>query len=107
MLESDQKVEAEEHAQGSIGKVGRLSEARGAHRCLGRELAMDELRGYLLCLVRWFVLEILDLKTDKTPRAPWSDLDLKLGDLAYQELQLGASPRGNVPMRARRTERAW
>lgn len=68
---------------------------------------MDELRGYLLCLVRWFDFEIVDLKPNKTPRAPWSDLDLKLGDLAYQELQLGASPRGNVTMRARRTVKTW
>lgn len=68
---------------------------------------MDELRGYLLCLVRWFDFEIVDLKPRKTPRAPWSDLDLKLGDLAYQELQLGASPRGSVTMQARKTNRAW
>ncbi|KAJ4397037.1 hypothetical protein N0V93_001261 [Gnomoniopsis smithogilvyi] len=79
----------------------------GAHRCLGRELAMDELRGYLLGLVRWFDFEIVDLKPRTTPRVPWNDLDLKLGDLAFQELQLGACPRGNVMMRARRTERAW
>lgn len=79
----------------------------GPHACLGRELAMDELRGYLLCLVRWFDFEFLDLKPNATPRVQWGNLDLKLGDLAFQELQLSARPRGSVMVRARRTERAW
>lgn len=79
----------------------------GAHVCLGRELAMDELRGYLLCLVRWFDFELADLEPRKTQRVGWMDLDMKLGDLAFQELQLSAKPRGGVMMRARRTEKAW
>lgn len=81
--------------------------SKGARACMGRELAMDEMRGMLLCIIRWFDFEIADLKPSKTQRVPWMDLDLKLGDLAFQELAMEAKPRGGVMMRVKRTEKEW
>lgn len=81
--------------------------SRGARACMGRELAVDELRGILLCLLRWFDFALADLKPAATPRAPWTDLDLKLGDLAFQEIALEAKPRDGVMMKVRRTENEW
>lgn len=81
--------------------------SKGARSCMGRELAMDELRGILLCIVRWFDFEVADLKPSKTQRVPWMDLDLKLGDLAFQEIGLEAKPRDGVMMRVKRTDRPW
>lgn len=81
--------------------------SKGARACMGRELAMDELRGLLLCLVRWLDFELAGLGPSEKQRVPWMELDTKLGDLAFQELGLEAKPRGGVMMRVRRTERPW
>lgn len=81
--------------------------SKGARACMGRELAMDELRGLLLCLVRWFDFDLADRNPSEKQRVPWMDLDMKLGDLAFQEVGLEAKPRGGVMMRVKRTERPW
>jgi len=76
--------------------------SRGARACLGQNLAMDELRVILLLTARSFDFECVDLKPNETPRVGFvTDLDLQLGDLAFQELSLEAKPRGGVMMRVR------
>lgn len=79
--------------------------SKGARACMGRELAMDELRGVLLCLVRWFDFEMADRKPSEKQKVPWMDLDLKMGDMAFQDFGLEAKPRDGVMMRVKRTAR--
>lgn len=81
--------------------------SKGARACMGRALAMDELRGLLLCFVRWFDFELADRKPSEKQRVPWMDLDLKLGDMAFQTRGLEAKPRDGVMMRVRRTDKPW
>jgi cytochrome P450 len=73
---------------------------RGARACLGRDLAIDQLRIVLLLTVRYFDLECASLEPRKTPRAPFTNLDLLMGDLAFQETALSAKPRGGTLMKA-------
>jgi cytochrome P450 len=79
---------------------------RGPRACVGRDLAMDELRVVLLLTVRDFDFECASIEPRTTPRASFTDLDLQLGDLAFQENAFSAKPRGGTMMRVRRTERA-
>ncbi|KAJ6020568.1 cytochrome P450 [Penicillium herquei] len=74
---------------------------RGPRSCVGRDLAMEELRIALLLTVRDFELECASIgELRKTPRSPFTDLDLQLGDLAFQEMALSAKPRGGAMMKA-------
>jgi cytochrome P450 len=71
----------------------------GPQACLGKDLAMDELRVIVLLTVRSFDFECADLKPNPTPRVSWTDLDLRIGDLAFQQLGLEARPRDKAMMR--------
>jgi hypothetical protein len=60
------------------------------------------MRVILLLTARRYDFEYVDLQPSVTQRVPFTDLDLKLGDLAFQELALEARPRGKVMMRVNR-----
>jgi hypothetical protein len=60
---------------------------------------MEELRIVLLLTVRMFDLECTSVEPRQTPRAPFTDLDLLMGDLAFQEMALSAKPRGGAMMK--------
>lgn len=60
---------------------------------------MEELRIVLLLTVRTFDLKCATFEARKTPRAPFTDLDLLMGDLAFQEMALSAKPRGGAMMK--------
>jgi cytochrome P450 len=83
----------------------------GPRACMGRELALDEMRAVLLLTVRWFDFEVAkDTELGKpraTPRLDWFDLDTKVGDVAFQELALEAKPREGMRMTAKRTGREF
>jgi cytochrome P450 len=82
----------------------------GPRACLGRDMAMDQLRALLLLTVRWFDFELAATESSRPraePRVEWFDLDTKIGDMAYQDMGLEAKPRGGVKMRVRRTGREF
>ncbi|KAH7124143.1 cytochrome P450 [Dendryphion nanum] len=71
---------------------------RGPRACLGQTLAMDELKIILLLTVRDFDFHCSGLTPNKTPRVPWTDMDLTFGDRAFQEFVFEARPRDGMPM---------
>lgn len=77
---------------------------RGPRSCLGQPLAMDEMKIILLLTIREFDFSCAGLKPNKTPRVPWTDLDLTFGDRAFQELVFEAKPRDGMSMRVKRSE---
>ena len=77
---------------------------RGPRACLGQPLAMDELKIILLLTIRDFDFTCVGLKPNKTPRVPWTDLDLTFGDRAFQEYVFEAKPRDGMPMSVRRSD---
>lgn len=72
---------------------------RGPRACMGQGLAMEELRTVLLLTVREFEFAYAYITPSTTPIAPFTDLDLKIGDLAFQEMALSAKPRGGTMMK--------
>ncbi|KAL2847120.1 cytochrome P450 [Aspergillus pseudodeflectus] len=72
---------------------------RGPRACMGRDLAMQELRIILLLTVRSFEFECVGLQPRAEPSVLYTDLDLRLGDLAFQESSFSAKPRGGAVMR--------
>ncbi|KAF3050297.1 hypothetical protein E8E11_009720 [Didymella keratinophila] len=76
---------------------------RGPRACLGQPLAMDELKIMLLLTIRDFDFECVGLKPNKTPRVPWTDLDLTFGDRAFQEYVFEAKPRDHMPMSVKKS----
>ncbi|KAL2834703.1 cytochrome P450 [Aspergillus pseudoustus] len=74
---------------------------RGARACPGRELAMDEMRIILLLTVRDFDFQCagVDSEPSSTTRAHHTDMDLVMGDLAFQETGFSAKARGGTMMR--------
>jgi hypothetical protein len=72
---------------------------RGPRACMGRELAMQELRIILLLTVRSFEFGCVGMQPRTTPRVSYTDLDLRLGDLAFQESAFSAKPRGGTMMK--------
>lgn len=77
---------------------------RGPRACLGQPLAMDEMKIMLLLTVRDFDFTCVDLEPNKTPRVPWSDLDLTFGDRAFQEYVFEAKPRDGMPMSVKKSD---
>jgi cytochrome P450 len=77
---------------------------RGPRACVGRDLAVDELRVVLLLTVRDFEFECASIEPRATPRASFTDMDLQLGDLAFQENAFSAKPRGGTMMRVKRVK---
>ncbi|KAF1813453.1 cytochrome P450 [Eremomyces bilateralis CBS 781.70] len=78
---------------------------RGPRKCAGQELALEEMRIALLLTVRDFDFEAVDVQPNSTQRVPFTDFDLKIGDMAFQELGMDAKPRGGMKMRVRRRAR--
>jgi cytochrome P450 len=76
---------------------------RGPRACLGQPLAMDELKIMLLLTIRDFDFACVGLKPNKTPRVPWTDLDLTFGDRAFQEYVFEAKPRDHMPMSVKKS----
>jgi hypothetical protein len=60
---------------------------------------MEKFQIVLFLIVRAFDLECASVGPRKTPRAPFTDLDLLMGDLVFQEMALSAKPRGGTMMR--------
>ena len=77
---------------------------RGPRACLGQPLAMDEMKIILLLTVRDFDFACAGLKPNKTPRVPWTDLDLTFGDRAFQEYVFEAKPRDGMSMKVKRSK---
>jgi cytochrome P450 len=80
----------------------------GPRACMGRELAMDEMRAILLLTVRWFDFGLAAgplSKPNKTPRVSFTNLDCLVGDMAFSELSMESKPRGGMQMWVKRTER--
>lgn len=76
---------------------------KGPRACLGQSLAMDEMKIMLLLTVRDFDFVCEGLKPNKTPRVPWSDMDLTFGDRAFQEFVFEAKPRDGMPMSVKKS----
>jgi cytochrome P450 len=79
---------------------------RGPRVCPGRDLAMDELRIILLLTAREFEFECAGVEVESrrtTQRAQHTDLDLLMGDLAFQEMGFSAKARGGTMMRVKRS----
>ncbi|KAK2788436.1 hypothetical protein FQN53_003582 [Emmonsiellopsis sp. PD_33] len=75
---------------------------RGPRACMGQELAMDEMKCILLMTVRSFEFECLDFNPSGKQRVPFTDLDLWMGDMAFQNLAISATPSGKVMMKVRK-----
>ena len=76
---------------------------KGPRACLGQPLAMDEMKIILLLTVRDFDFACEGLKPNKTPRVPWSDMDLTFGDRAFQEFVWEAKPRDGMLMSVKKS----
>ncbi|KAL2799259.1 cytochrome P450 [Aspergillus keveii] len=79
---------------------------RGPRACPGRDLAMDELRIILLLTAREFEFECAGVEIESRPttqRAQHTDLDLRMGGLAFQEMGFSAKARGGTMMRVKRS----
>ncbi|KAF6791367.1 cytochrome p450 monooxygenase [Colletotrichum sojae] len=74
---------------------------RGPRACMGQDLAMDEMRVLLLLTARWFDYETIPENVSKVPRTNFTDLDLQVGDWAFQEMKLGAAPRTGMRLRVK------
>lgn len=107
-------LESSNNAGGATGK-GPAAERyawrpfeRGPRACMGQDLAMDELRIALLMTARWFDFELIVEEDDKAKvqKVAYTDWDTKIGEVAFQEIKMAASPRGEMKMRVRRTGRA-
>jgi cytochrome P450 len=77
----------------------------GPRACMGRELAMDQLRVVLALTVRWFDFSVARIQPNKQPRVSWCDFDTKVGDWAFQEQAMEARPRFGMPWTVKRTDR--
>lgn len=72
---------------------------RGPRACIAQDLAMDELRILLLLTARWFDFETLIETKNEKARVPFTDLDEKIGDLAFQVVGMEAGPRKDMRMK--------
>ena len=73
--------------------------SRGPRACLGRNLAVDELKVILLMTAREYEFECAGLKPNEKPKMEYTALDQVFGDIVFQELALEAKPRGGMMMR--------
>lgn len=72
--------------------------SRGPRGCLGQDLAMEDMRVFLLLTVRDFDFKCAGLQPNPKPKAPYMNLDTVFGDIVFQELALEAKPRGGMMM---------
>ncbi len=74
---------------------------RGLRSCLGQALAMHEMKVALLVMARWFDFELRDHNPVAVPRLRHTDMDVVLGDHAFQDWKFAAGPHGDVMMKVR------
>lgn len=74
---------------------------RGVRSCLGRHLAMDEMRLMLVVTARFFDFELVNHKPTATPTLSFTDHDTRIGIHAFQRARLTAGPCGPVWMKVR------
>lgn len=72
---------------------------RGPRSCIGREMAMEVMRIALLLTLREFDFGCASVTRTDTPITSFTDLDMQIGDLAFQEQALSAKPRGGTMMK--------
>jgi hypothetical protein len=65
---------------------------------------MDKMRVILLLTARWFDFEPV-VEPRKVQRVEFTNLDMKIGDQAFQQLRMSATPRDGMPMKIRSTGR--
>lgn len=66
---------------------------------------MDEMRVILLLTARWFDFEPV-VEPAKEQRVDFTNLDLLIGDQAFQQIRMSATPRDGMPMRIKSTGRS-
>ena len=90
----------------SIPRNAFRSFEKGVRACMGQNLAMAEMKVWLVLTSRWFDFELRDHNPVKEPKVPaLMDLDTKVGDHAYQQWGITAAARGPVMMNVRQTGR--
>ncbi|KAF2199970.1 cytochrome P450 3A30 [Delitschia confertaspora ATCC 74209] len=77
---------------------------KGPRSCVGKTLAMDEMRVILLLTSRDFDFDCHGLKPYKEPAVDWWDMDTMFGERAYPELIFEAKPRGGMMMTVKRSQ---
>ncbi|KAJ0275744.1 hypothetical protein COL940_008655 [Colletotrichum noveboracense] len=73
---------------------------RGPRACMGQDLAMDELRVLLLLTARWIDFETVPVGK-REARTTFFELDALVGDMAFQEMKMGAAVRSGMKMKVR------
>jgi len=63
---------------------------------------MMELAIILLMTIRDYEFDCANLKLNKEPRTEWTNMDLRFGDVVFQELGLEAKPREGMMMTVKR-----
>lgn len=89
-------------ATAADAKANMLTFYRGNRSCLGKNLAIDELRIYLLETIRDYEFECVDLNPNEKQKVSWTDLDKTFGDRCFQILGLGAQVRDGMPMKVKK-----
>jgi cytochrome P450 len=74
----------------------------GPRSCLGRNMAMNELKVVLISIIHDFDFECANLEPNATPHSLYTDLDTKFGNVIFQTMGLSASPRGGMIMRVKK-----
>ncbi|KAK4446673.1 cytochrome P450 [Podospora aff. communis PSN243] len=74
---------------------------RGLRSCMGQSLAMEEMKIMLVALARWFDFELTGHNPVAVPRLGHTDLDVKIGDHAWQKSRFSAGPNESAMMRVR------
>ncbi|KAK3291336.1 cytochrome P450 [Chaetomium fimeti] len=74
---------------------------RGLRSCMGQALAMTEMKVALVVLARGFDMELCGHNPVEVPRLGHTDLDMVLGDHAFQDSRFTAGPNGEVEMKVR------
>jgi cytochrome P450 len=78
---------------------------KGVRACMGQNLAMAEMKIFLVLVARWLDFELRDHNPAAKPRASLTNLDTKIGDHAYQQWGLTTAPRGPVMIKLTETVR--
>ena len=87
--------------EGETHRFAWRSFERGPRACIAQDLAMDELNIMPPLTARWFDFETLVDTQNKEPRVMYTDLDMKVGDLAFQVVGMEAGPRKDMTMKVR------
>jgi cytochrome P450 len=77
---------------------------RGVRACIGKVLAMDEMKISLVMMARFFDFELVQHQPAKESLFTHMDMDKRLGKHAFQVHAFTAMPAGPVEMRVRRAD---